>query len=98
MKTTLDLPEDLHIAAKQVAVEQGTTLKDLVIRCLRREIGLANSRQLPPDSSLEVGPLGILRRRKRRQVMTPTKVQELIENDEQGEMDRALLIRRGKNS
>ena len=38
MKTTLDLPDDLLIAAKQVAIQRKTTLEELVTHSLRREI------------------------------------------------------------
>ena len=38
MKTTIDIPNDLHKAAKIRAVEQGTTLKELLLKALRREL------------------------------------------------------------
>lgn len=38
MKTTVDLPEDLVIEAKTVALSRKTTLKNMVMRGLRREI------------------------------------------------------------
>lgn len=38
MKTTVDLPEDLLIAAKKRAAETRTTLRELVERSLRREL------------------------------------------------------------
>lgn len=38
MKTTLDLPDDLLIEAKSMAVRRRTTLKSLVEHALRREI------------------------------------------------------------
>jgi len=39
MKTTVDLPDDLLIAAKKLAAERRTTLRSLVERGLRRELG-----------------------------------------------------------
>ena len=38
MKTTLDLPDDLFIAAKKRAAETRTTLRELFERGLRREL------------------------------------------------------------
>ena len=38
MKTTIELPEELYRSAKIRAVEQGGTLKDLIVTALRREI------------------------------------------------------------
>jgi hypothetical protein len=39
MKTTIDLPDDLLIAAKKLAAERRTTLRSLVERGLRKELG-----------------------------------------------------------
>ncbi|MFZ0710112.1 MAG: hypothetical protein WAM53_08750 [Terrimicrobiaceae bacterium] len=44
MKTTLDLPDDLLIAAKRAAAERRTTLKEMVTHSLRREIGQLTQR------------------------------------------------------
>ena len=44
MKTTIDIPEPLYRKAKIQAVEQGTTLKDLVLRALVRELELVTPR------------------------------------------------------
>ena len=41
MRTTLDLPDELLKRAKILAVERGTTLKELMGSALRREVGLA---------------------------------------------------------
>jgi hypothetical protein len=38
MKTTLDLPDDLLLEAKSMALQRRTTLKSLVEHALRREI------------------------------------------------------------
>lgn len=38
MKTTVDLPDELVIAAKKKAAEDRTTLRDLLARGLRREL------------------------------------------------------------
>ena len=39
MKTTIDLPDDLLIAAKKKAAECRTTLREVFERGLRRELG-----------------------------------------------------------
>jgi hypothetical protein len=46
MKTTLDLPDELFVAAKQRAAEQRTTLRAIVERGLRAQ--LARDRSTPP--------------------------------------------------
>jgi hypothetical protein len=38
MKTTIELPDELLIAAKKRAAETGTTLKEIFERSLRREL------------------------------------------------------------
>lgn len=38
MKTTVDLPDELLIAAKKRAVDERLTLRELMIRALRREL------------------------------------------------------------
>jgi len=40
MKTTVELPDDLLIATKKAAAERRTTIRDLVERGLRHELGL----------------------------------------------------------
>lgn len=44
MKTTIDLPDNLAAEAKRVALEEGTTLRELVVSGLRREVA---ARQAP---------------------------------------------------
>ena len=34
MKTTIDIPEDLFLKAKALAVERGTTLKEIMVQAL----------------------------------------------------------------
>ncbi len=38
MKTTIDIPDDLARQAKELAVREGATLRDLVIWGLRQEV------------------------------------------------------------
>ena len=39
MRTTIDLPEDLHRLARAVARDEGRTLSETVVRLLRRALG-----------------------------------------------------------
>ncbi|HEY8903383.1 MAG TPA: hypothetical protein VIM48_06730 [Chthoniobacterales bacterium] len=40
MKTTVELPDDLMVAAKKLAIERRTTLRALVEQGLRRELAM----------------------------------------------------------
>ena len=93
MKTTLDLPDDLFIAAKSVAARRRTTLKDLVAKSLRREIGLDQLEALAPDSPFEEGPLGILRLKKIDPAMTPEAYRAMIDRIEQEDDVRVFKTR-----
>ena len=44
MKTTIDLPDDLLIAVKKLAAERRTTIRSLVERGLRKELGEGENR------------------------------------------------------
>jgi hypothetical protein len=76
MKTTLDLPDDLLMEAKTLAVRRKTTLKALVESALRREIRPAAEVENPDPETFEVGPFGILRI-KRRPGAKPTTLEEI---------------------
>ena len=65
MKTTLDLPDDLLMEAKTLAVRRKTTLKAIVESALRREIHPAAEMENPDPEKFEVGPLGFLVIKKR---------------------------------
>ncbi|MEW6323503.1 MAG: DUF2191 domain-containing protein [Acidobacteriota bacterium] len=47
MKTTIELPDDLFVAAKQRAAAERTTLRALVERGLRAQLGAAPSPRRP---------------------------------------------------
>lgn len=47
-KTTIELPEELFIAAKRGAAERRTTLKTLIERGLRRELRQPEARRNKP--------------------------------------------------
>ena len=57
-----------------VAARRKTTLKDLVTRSLRREIGMGSTPPPGPYDLFEAGPLGILRLKRRDGVITPETV------------------------
>lgn len=44
MKTTIDLPDDLLVAAKKMAAENRLTLREIFERGLRREILMSRSK------------------------------------------------------
>jgi len=71
MKTTIDIPEPLYRKAKIRAVETGSTLKQLVLTSLTKELGVASEspaeglsfierRKLRPEFKrlMEAGALG----------------------------------------
>lgn len=95
MKTTLDLPDNLLIAAKALAAQRKTTLKAMVEHALRREI--APQENLAPDSPYEVGPFGILSLKKRTEGLTVEKVQHLIDHQYDEEDARIISISTGKS-
>ncbi len=55
MKTTIDLPEELLVAAKKKAAEERTSLRSLVTRGLRRELESGE-----PDRPRPVRPIRIV--------------------------------------
>ena len=87
MKTTLDLPDTLLIAAKALAAQRKTTLKAMVEHALRREIA--------PDSPYEVGPFGILSLKKRSGVLTTDQVQRLVDRQYEEEDARIIFVSTG---
>jgi hypothetical protein len=82
MKTTLELPDDLLIAAKSAAARRRTTLKALVEHALRREI-----EPVSPSGSektiIERGPHGTPRlKRQGPAFITTEMIRDLM--DEEG--------------
>jgi len=70
MKTTLDLPDSLLIAAKALAVQRKTTLNALVKSVLRREV--APQENLATAKPCDVGLSGSLSLMKRTEALTST--------------------------
>lgn len=60
MRTTIDLPEDLHRVALAIAHDQGATLSDTVSQLLRRALGTAGTAHVTASerTGLEVIHLG----------------------------------------
>jgi hypothetical protein len=79
MKTMLDLPDELVIAARKVAAQRHTTLEDMVTRSLRKEIGS----DAPSSSSnlYEVGEYGFLQLRRRNAVVTEELIEQIRESE-----------------
>ena len=50
MKTTIDIPEDLYKKVKIRAVEQGQTLRQIVLISLERELEAPKTAQEAPNS------------------------------------------------
>ena len=90
MKTTLELPDDLLIEAKAVAARRRTTLKEMVTRSLRREIGQSDATPLAPDSPFEIGSLGLPVIKSSGRKLTAEDYQHLIDNHEGADDQRHL--------
>ena len=91
MKTTLDLPDDLLMEAKTLAVRRKTTLKALVESALRREIRPAAEIANPDPEKFEVGPLGFLvLKRKPGETITLDMVQAIENQLDDEEFQRAI--------
>lgn len=60
MRTTIDLPEDLHRIASGIARNQGTSLSETVAQLIRRAIGTPGTARLTTSArtGLEVIHLG----------------------------------------
>lgn len=93
MKTTLELPDDLFIEAKAVALKRRTTLKAIVEGALRRE--LAHSREEgvnPNPEKFIIGPLGflVLRKRPGSKPVTLETIREIEAKNDEQDLQHAL--------
>jgi len=95
MKTTLDLPEDLLLEAKTVAVRRRTTLKAIVESALRRELRPAAETVNPDPEKFEVGPLGflVLKRQPGVKPMMLEDIHRLQTECDEEEFQRAVNLR-----
>ena len=92
MKTTLDLPDDLLIEAKQVAVRRRTTLKAIVESALRREIAPPAALENPDPEKYEVNELGflVLKRGPDSPVITMETIRAIQDEIDEEDTQRAL--------
>jgi len=91
MKTTLDLPDDLLMEAKTLAVRRKTTLKAVVESALRREIRPAAEIANPDPEKFEVGPLGFLvLKRKPGETITLDMLQTIQDQLDDEDFQRAI--------
>ena len=97
MKTTLDLPDDLLMAAKTLAVRRKTTLKAIVESALRREIRPAAEMENPNPEKYEIGPFGILSLKRTGEKLTAERVQHLIDHQYDDEDARVIAIASGSS-
>jgi len=97
MKTTLDLPDDLLMAAKTLAVRRKTTLKAIVESALRREIRPEAEKGNPDPEKYEIGPFGILSLKRIGQKLTAERVQQLLDHQFDDEDARAIAIATGQS-
>jgi hypothetical protein len=84
MKTTLDLPDELLVAAKAAAVRRRTTLKAMVEHALRRELSYGEGRLETGEGTrvYEVDESGLPYFKSRGGRVTSEKVYELMEEEE----------------
>lgn len=95
MKTTLDLPDDLLIEAKSLAVRRKTTLRAIVESALRREIRPAAEMDNPDPDKFEVGPLGFLvLKRQPGETISLEQIKAIEEEVDEEKFQRAIHPRR----
>ena len=82
MKTTLELPDDLLIEAKTMAVRRRTTLRALIEHALRRELQPANPVSEDAQSFIEMDPNDLPRLKSRGVRVTSEAVYQML--DEEG--------------
>lgn len=60
MRTTVDLPDDLHRIARQLAEDEGLTMSEVIARLLRNGLGARSELVVTadPDSGLPLVRLG----------------------------------------
>jgi hypothetical protein len=91
MKTTIDLPDELLMEAKTLAVRRKTTLKALIEGALRREIRPAAEIANPDPDHFEMGPLGFLvMKRKPGETIRLNAIQAIQDQLDDEEIQRAI--------
>ncbi|MBS0658798.1 MAG: hypothetical protein JSR82_11210 [Verrucomicrobia bacterium] len=95
MKITIELDRRLLAEAKALAVRQRTTLQAVIERALRREVIPPPEHLLEASPNLEIGPLGILRLKRKGPSLTVEAYREMAREIEDEDLQRALPLRRG---
>lgn len=52
MRTTIDLPAELHALAREIAHQQRKTMSDVITECVQRGLGIA------PDVAVQIHTTG----------------------------------------
>lgn len=84
MRTTIELPDELFREAKTRAVQQGTTLKDLMIQFVRSGLGAPAASRGGDSSRRTPPPVAIRRIRGRRPspALSSRELHALLEDEE----------------
>ena len=92
MKTTLDLPDDLLVAAKTAAARRRTTLRAIVESALRRELRPAGDTANPNPDRFERHELGylVIKPQPSDQPITAATIRTLQDEGDDEEVARAL--------
>lgn len=97
MKTTIDLPDDLLTQAKVMAARRRTTLRDLVMRGLQREIGADEAADgFQQDTRYELSELGLPRLRRHAVSVTDQAIAQLAERIDAEEFQAAVAMTRAR--
>ncbi len=78
MKTTVELPDDLFLRAKEIALSRRVSFKELLTHAIKREIGSTESEA---QDDFEVDDLGIPLMKRRRKQVTSEFVAKLLEEE-----------------
>jgi|GEM_PF-244442 len=96
MKTTIEIDDALLIEAKAVAARRRTTLKDMITRSLRRELGLCATLEIGADGPFETGPLGLpVLKKSRGAAVDAEQVQAITAAMDDEALRQAMALREG---
>jgi hypothetical protein len=84
MKTTIDIPESLYKRAKFRCIEQGQTLREIVIASLQKELAQADSQSAEPYWS--------------KRSLRPAYVEALARGDFSGGTGSTLIVSEDRDS
>lgn len=78
MRTSIDIPRDLHRRLRQAAVRQGCSARQLILASIEQSVKQAESREARPRRRLNLDP-PIVPSRGRKFDLTNEQIHELIE-------------------